>query len=68
MEYTIEINTGTGGISLQYENVEELIRDVNENCYISNTCLKKMVKWLFNRGITHTHNVFKFDNVYLFLS
>ena len=62
--FNLQVDTGTGGYSLTYDDVLDLL-DVmyNNDSYISLTCLHKFKKWLYNRKRKHNKNIFMYDNV-----
>lgn len=61
--FSLEVDTGTGGYSLIYNNVSDLLKDINEDYNITSTCSHKLTKWLYNRDFKHNKNIFKYDNV-----
>lgn len=61
--FNLQVDTGTGGYSLIYDNTLDLLKDMHDDLYISSTCLYKLKKWLYNRKRKHNKNIFKYDNV-----
>lgn len=62
--YNLQVDTGTGGYSITYDNILDLLEGMHINdSYISSTCLHKVKKWLYNRKWRHHKNIFKYDNI-----
>lgn len=61
--FNLEVDTGTGGYSLTYDNALDLLKDMYNDLSISSTCLHKFKKWLYNRKWKHNKNIFMYDNV-----